>query len=82
MSIDLKGILPFTNTHLPGIPATGKTWVIARKPLRELLNNIISRKDTSKPFNIDNLYDGLVGTTDYGTWQLKCFHSIEIEESL
>ena len=82
MSIDLKGILPFTNTHLPGIPASGKTWVIARKPLRELLNNIISRKDTSKPFNIDNLYDGLVGTTDYATWQLKDFNSIEIEESL
>jgi hypothetical protein len=82
MSSDLKGILPFTNINLPFFPATGMSWVSARKPLRELLNNLILRKDPSRPFNVDNLYDGVVGTSDYSTWQLQSATSIEIEESL
>jgi hypothetical protein len=82
MSSDLEGILPFTNLKLPGFPATGKAWVSARKPLRELINNIIFRNDPSKPFNVDNLYDGIVATTDYSTWQLVSANSIKIEDSL
>jgi hypothetical protein len=82
MSIDLEGILPFTNIHLPGLPATGMPWVSARELRKELLNNLILRKDPSKPFNVDDLYDGIVSTSNYATWQLKSFNAIEIEESL
>ncbi|MCK5615572.1 hypothetical protein KAR91_77625, partial [Candidatus Pacearchaeota archaeon] len=82
MSSDLKGIIPFTNIKLPGLPATGVAWVSARKPVRELINSIIFRNDPTKPFTVDNFYDGVVGTSDYSTWQLKGANSIEIEENL
>jgi hypothetical protein len=82
MSSDLKGIIPFTNIELLGFPATGRSWATARKPIREFLNKIIFRNDPSKPFNVENLYDGVVGTSDYSTWGLDGANSIEIEEDL
>jgi hypothetical protein len=83
MSIDLVGMLPFTHKTLCGfLPATGRSWVSSPQLKKEQLNNLILRKDPSKPFNIDNLYDGIVSTNNYATWQLKSFNAIEIEESL
>ena len=57
MTMDVTGILPFTNIHLPGMPATGQTWAVARKPIREFLNNIIPFID---PFEVDDLYLSLI----------------------
>jgi hypothetical protein len=82
MSSDIHGILPFTNLKFPGFPATGNSWVIARKPVRELLNNIIFRNDPSRPFKVDDLYDGIVATSGHAGWQLEFFNALEIEEKL
>lgn len=62
MSMDIKGIFPFTNIQVPGWPAIPMTWVLARKPIREMLNKIIPFID---PFKTDNLYDGVIGSMGY-----------------
>jgi hypothetical protein len=82
MSMDLRGILPLTSFELPGMPATGKTWVSARKPAREFFNTIINKKDLLKPFEVDDLYDGVIGASGYGLYPYKSYSSLEIEESL
>jgi len=79
MTMDLKGFLPFTNLRIPGLPSTGQAWVIARKPLREFINSITP---LFNPFNVENLYDGVVGSLTYSTFPLKSYNSIKIEENL
>ena len=59
LSLDIKGFIPFTNIHLPGLPSLTFTWVLARKPIREMLNKIIPFID---PFRVDNLYDGVIAS--------------------
>jgi hypothetical protein len=85
LSMDIKGILPFTNIRFPGFPASGLPWALARRPVRELLNKIIPFID---PFKTDLLYDGVVSSFLYSsnavTWKnastidslLKNLHSV------
>jgi len=66
MSMDMKGFIPFTNIQLNLIPAMGLDWVLARKPIREWLveRPILGPILFSKIFNVDNLYDGVIGAID------------------
>ncbi|MCD6237071.1 MAG: hypothetical protein J7K13_03860, partial [Thermoplasmata archaeon] len=79
MTMDLNGIFPFTNIHFPLIPATGKDWVLARKPIRELLNKIIPIVD---PFRVDNLYDGLTGTLFFSKFPLVWYNATSFDKQL
>jgi hypothetical protein len=79
MSMDIKGIIPYTNHKSLIMPATGYDWVLARKPVRELLNKLIPIID---PFKTDNLYDGVIASINYGKFQTKWKTSIEIESLL
>ena len=79
MTMDIKGFFPFTNLRIAGLPPTGQAWVVARKPVREFLNSIIP---IFNPFNVDNLYDGVVGSLTHSTFTLKSYNSIKIEEDL
>ena len=74
----IHGMFPFTNVRMP-LPPMGPAWVIARKPFRELLNNVIPLVD---PFEVDNLYDGVVGTSNYALYMYKMYNAAEIEENL
>jgi len=71
MTMDIKGFIPFTNHKSLVIPATGMDWVLARKPVKEKINDLL---DIIKiiPFRLkdDNLYDGLIGTIQYSTYPL------------
>jgi hypothetical protein len=79
MSMDMKGFIPFTNIRLPLPLATGMTWVLARKPVREFLNSVIPMVD---PFNVDNLYDGVTGAIGQSKYPLVNKNSTQIEENL
>ncbi|EMR73412.1 hypothetical protein MBGDN05_00563, partial [Thermoplasmatales archaeon SCGC AB-539-N05] len=86
MSMDVQGILPFTNIRLP-IPALGQDWVIARKPVRELIPSVIGDILNAvfpfrDPFAVDDLYDGVIGTSFFSRFQYKNYVATEIEESL
>jgi hypothetical protein len=85
MSMDIKGIIPFTNYNplIFPMPATGMDWVLARKPLREFVNRIILPNRPNFPFpNIDNLYDGLTGTLSFSKYPLAWKNAQEIEQGL
>lgn len=81
MSMDFKGIIPFTNINTLFFPATGMDWVLARKPIREKINNLLDLIRII-PFrlNDDNLYDGLTGTISFSKYPLSDRNSIEMEE--
>jgi hypothetical protein len=81
MSMDIQGIIPFTNINAP-IPAMGQDWVLARKPIREFL---VERPILGPLFDIfinaDNLYDGVIGTAGFSRYQYKKYTATEIEEA-
>jgi len=79
ISLDMKGIIPFTNIKLPGLPAISMTWVLARKPVREMLNKIIPFID---PFKTDNLYDGVIAAMGFGLDMFDWKNVTEIEGQL
>ncbi|HDO19393.1 MAG TPA: hypothetical protein ENG74_01570 [Thermoplasmatales archaeon] len=79
MAMDFRGTLPFTNLHIPLAPATGKDWVLSRKPVRELLNRIIPFVD---PFRVDNLYDGLIGTLFFSKFPFMWYNATSFDEHL
>jgi hypothetical protein len=79
LSLDIKGFIPFTNIHLPGLPSLTFTWVLARKPLREMLNKIIPIID---PFKVDNLYDGVIASMGSSMKQNYWKNVTEIEPLL
>jgi hypothetical protein len=79
MTMDIKGMMPFTNHNSLIIPATGMDWVLARKPIREKLNQVIPFID---PFDTDNLYDGLIGTVSFSRYPLVDKNALQIEEGL
>ncbi|MEF8847696.1 MAG: bacteriocin immunity protein [Candidatus Thermoplasmatota archaeon] len=82
MTMDIKGFLPYTNIPFPLLPATGIDWVSARKPVREFLNRIILSKNPDKPFKVNNLYDGVIGTLSRSRFQYVEYNSTEIEKNL
>ena len=79
MSMDIKGIIPFTNIKLPLLPPMGRDWVLARKPVKELINRLIPFID---PFDTENLYDGLIGTLHFSRFQYVDRNSLEIDSVL
>jgi hypothetical protein len=79
MSVDLQGMLPYSSIRFPFMPATGQDWVIARRPIREFLNKIIPFFD---PFEVDNLYDGVIGTVSHSRFSFKNYVATDIEENL
>ena len=80
MSMDFKGIWPYTNINGLFFPATGYDWVLARKPVREKINDVL---DLIKiiPFrlNTENLYDGLTGTLSFSKYPLAKKNSLDME---
>jgi hypothetical protein len=82
MSMDMQGIIPFTNIRGLFLPPLGMDWVIARKPVRELLNRIIFPRNPSIPFRVDNLYDGVIGSLGFGRNQIHGKNATEIEAEL
>ena len=85
MSMDVKGIIPFTNYDplLLPIPAMGLDWVLARKPFQEwlverpFLGNFFDRF-----LNVDNLYDGVIGSFSYSKDATDWKTSLDIEPLL
>ncbi len=65
MTMDIKGIIPFTNHNSFLFPATGFDYALARKPIREILNKIILPRNYDFPFNVENLYDGVTGSLTF-----------------
>ena len=84
MSMDMKGIIPYTNHNSFILPATGLDWVLARKPIREFLVNrpILGRFFSILFQNVDNLYDGVTGSVKYSKEPLAWKTAPEIEEHL
>ncbi len=83
MSMDMKGFIPYTNHRSLFIPATGMDWVLARKPVRERINDLLDMFRLI-PFRLrdDNLYDGLTGTLLYSKYPLASKNSRDIEPLL
>ncbi len=77
MSMDVKGIIPFTNRDSLIWPATGFDYVLARKPVREMLNKIIPLID---PFKVDNLYDGVTGSLFFTRWPIHVVYATEMDD--
>ena len=82
MTMDMVGIIPFTNHKSLIWPAMGMDWAIARKPIKELLNKIITPNNPDGPFTIDDLYDGLTGTVHFSKYTLVNKNSSQIEDGL
>jgi len=80
MSMDFRGIWPYTNINGLFFPATGYDWVLARKPIREKINAVL---DLIKiiPFrlNTENLYDGLTGTLAFSKYPIARKYSTDME---
>jgi hypothetical protein len=83
MSLDMQGFIPYTNHKSLIIPAMGMDWVLARKPVREKINDLLDKiRIIPFRFQDDNLYDGLTGTISYSKYPLASKNSLQIEESL
>lgn len=79
MTMDIYGMFPFTNLKIPGLPASGQDWVLAKKPFKELFNNLIPFID---PFNVDNLYDGVIATAYFSRLQNSFKEALEVNDQL
>ena len=79
MTMDIKGMIPFTNLRIPMLPATGMDWALARKPIKELLNRLIPLVD---PFEVENLYDGVIGTSFFSRFQYRWYNATQFDETL
>ena len=79
MTMDIKGIIPFTNIRVPGLPSFAMDWAVARKPVRELLNKLIPIID---PFRVDNQYDGVIAASYFSGYPFRAINSTEIEAGL
>jgi hypothetical protein len=83
MTMDMQGIIPFTNHKSLFMPATGMDYVLARKPIREfLVNRPLLGRLFSRFITVDDLYDGLTGTISFSKWPLVSKTSLEMEEQL
>jgi len=83
MSMDVVGVIPFTNIKTRLMPATGVDWVLARKPIREkLVERPILGRFFDKIFTVDDLYDGITGSISYSKDHLDWKTYSEIEALL
>jgi hypothetical protein len=74
--MDIQGAIPYTSITPFWWPAMGADNILATKPLRVLLNKLIPLID---PFEVDNLYDGVVGPILLGLLHADFKSSREIE---
>ena len=81
MSMDVKGIIPYTNHNSIWFPATGRDYVSARKPVREIVNKIILPKQSNFPFNVENLYDGVTGSLSNTRKTIHSYYSSDLDEA-
>ena len=79
MSIDLKGVIPYSSIKIPFVPATGIDWVIASKPMKDMLNKMIPLIDI---FDTNNINDGVIGTLTRSSFQFHEYKSTVIEEEM
>lgn len=79
MSIDIKGIIPFTNKKSIFMPISGADYVATSKPIKEFLNKIIP---LFNPFDLDDLHDGIIGSNVHSKLSYKEYSAVEIEEHL
>ena len=83
MSMDVQGFIPFTNHRSLFIPAMGMDWVLARKPVKERINDFL---DIIRiiPFRLktENLYDGLTGTISFSKYPLAKKNATQMENQL
>ncbi len=77
MTMDVEGTIPFTNIPFP--IATGMDWALAREPVREMLNKLIP---FLAPFNVDDSYDGVIGTIHFSRYPYAERNATEIEAKL
>ncbi len=77
MTMDVQGTIPFTNIPFP--IATGMDWALAREPVRETLNKIIP---FFAPFNVDDSYDGVIGTIQFSRYPYAEKNATQIEAVL
>jgi hypothetical protein len=83
MSMDFKGVLPFTNINGLLFPATGMDYVLARKPIREKINSLLDIiKIIPFRFNSENLYDGLTGTIAFSKYPLADKNASDMEHHM
>jgi len=82
MSMDINGIIPFTNHDSLWFPATGFDYVLARKPLREIVNKILIPRNNNFPFNVENMYDGVTGSLTYTRKTIHPVYSTDLDEEL
>ncbi len=78
MTRDLKGAIPLTNIPFPFVK-TGLDLVLAKKPFREFLNKLIPLID---PFEVDNLYDGVIMTDYFSQYGAKACNGLKIDNAL
>lgn len=76
MSMDIIGTIPFTNIRFP--LKTGLDYSLARKPIKEFLNRIIP----FFKFEVDDRYDGVVGSIYFSRYQCVEKNASQIEALL
>jgi hypothetical protein len=76
MSMDIQGAVAWTSITPFWSPATGADNIVATKPFRVLLNKLIPIVD---PFEVDDLYDGVVGPILFGLLHADFKTSREVE---
>ncbi|MFW6120907.1 MAG: hypothetical protein ACOC80_08410, partial [Petrotogales bacterium] len=80
MSMDFKGIWPFTNINGLLFPATGLDWVLARRPIKEKINTLLDFIRII-PFRLrtEDLYDGVTGTLSFSKYPLADKNASQME---
>ncbi len=77
MSMDIIGTFPFTNLKFP--LRTGLDWSLAREPVKEFLNRVIP---FFAPFEVDDRYDGVVGSFYFSRYQYVDKNATDIDALL
>ena len=78
MSADILGTIPYTGIKSP-FSSSSMDWTVSYKPFKTVLNKLIPFVN---PFNVENLYDGVVGSIAFSRFQYYRYPAIEIEENL
>jgi hypothetical protein len=83
MSMDIRGYKPFRNRPSLFLPATGMDWVLARKPVKEKINDFLDFIRII-PFRLktEDLYDGLTGTISFSKYPLVKKNATQMENQL
>ncbi len=82
MTMDIKGIIPFTNHNSLFFPPTGFDYALARKPIREKINKILFPNKENIPFEVENLYDGVTGSLSFSRKTTDMKNASVLDEGL